>query len=129
MQMEFYTIGDTFKTTPVLNEQQALKKATDFTGANIYKWSGYTGNDPEYMPPHGKLVIIKPYKKEGEVCLAYKFDIEAVQPLSRAYVYINAWDGTVILNDPIIKHLSKYASQPPLPPPTGDKKLTGKISC
>lgn len=38
--------------------------------------------------------------------LAYKFDIYAVSPVSRAYIYIDAADGTVILEDKIIKHLS-----------------------
>ncbi len=105
MQMEYYSINDTFRTTAVLSEKAALQKAIDFTGAQVYAWTGYTGTDSEYMKPHGELVIVSTYKQPGEVCLAYKFNVYALQPVSRALVYVNAWDGTVVLNDPIIKHV------------------------
>src|SRR5690606_28351291 len=36
--------------------------------------------------------------------LAYKFDIYAVQPLSREYVYVDALDGKILMTDAIIKH-------------------------
>lgn len=108
IQMEFYTINDDFKTTPSLSESAALQKAVDFVGAQLYVWNGYTGNDPDYMQPKGELVIVPTYKTPGEVCLAYKFNIYSLQPVSRAWVYVNAWDGTIVLNDPIIKHVSSH---------------------
>ncbi|MFT3679686.1 MAG: M4 family metallopeptidase [Ferruginibacter sp.] len=104
MQMEFYSVPDNFKTTPVLSEQQALDKAIEFAGAEKYAWTNYTGTNPDYLKPTGELVIIQTYENEGEVCLAYKFNIYALKPLYRAYVYINAWDGSIVIDDPIIKH-------------------------
>ena len=104
MQMEYYSVPDKFNTRPVLSEQEALAKAVAFVGASLYVWTGYTGKDPDYLPPHAELVIVQTYKQEGEVCLAYKFNIYALEPMSRAYIYVNAWDGTVVLDDAIIKH-------------------------
>ncbi len=115
MEMEYYPIDEKFKTTPVLTEQQALQKAMDFTGAVEYAWSG---DDSAKNAPHGELVIVQTYLKPGELCLAYKFDIYALRPLSRAYVYVNAWNGMVVLNDPIIKHATRGENKGlPLPPP------------
>ncbi len=104
LQMEYYSIDDKFNTSPVLNEKAALQKALDFTAADRYVWTGYTGNDPSFMEPRGELVIVSTYQQTGAVCLAYKFNIYALQPVTRAYVYVNAMDGTLVLNDPIIKH-------------------------
>ncbi|MEO6453221.1 MAG: M4 family metallopeptidase [Ginsengibacter sp.] len=115
MQLEYYPINDNFETAPVLTEPEALKKAIDFTGASEYSWTGYTGNDPEYMLPHGELVIVRTYKDESELCLAYKFEITALSPFSKEYVYVNAGDGTIVLNDPIIKHAN-----------TSSEKITDK---
>jgi Zn-dependent metalloprotease len=107
MQMEYYSIGDNFKVQPALDEKAALQKAVEFVGAVKYAWQGYTGNESEYLEPRGELVIVSTYKQHGEVCLAYKFNIYALQPVSRAWVYVNAWDGTVVLIDPIIKHATR----------------------
>ena len=149
MQMEFYSIDDNFKTTPVLSEPKALQQAMDFTGAKEFVWDGYTGNDPAMMQPKGELVILQTYLREGDMCLAYKFDIRTRLPLSRTYIYVDARDGRIVLNDAVIKHLgttahadTKYSeaeriiknetclvSKPllPAPPPVGQKK-TGNFS-
>ncbi len=111
MQMEYYSIPDKFNTKPILTEEQALVKAMAFTGSKVFAWSeGADTTDPENKKPAGELVIISTYKKEGEVCLAYKFNIYAVQPLMRAYIYVNAWDGRVVLDDAIIKHAEVESS-------------------
>lgn len=134
MQLEYYPIADNFKTAPSITEADALKKAIDFTGAYKYAWTDYTGNDPNYMLPHGELVIVKTYADDSSVCLAYKFDINALYPFSRQYVYVNAWDGTVVLNDATIKHADR--NKAPLPRTTdtaavvdGKIILAGKSYC
>ncbi|HEX6914213.1 MAG TPA: M4 family metallopeptidase [Chitinophagaceae bacterium] len=60
----------------------------------------------------GELVIVKDFTKTGvaEMRLAYKFDIYASQPLSRAWVYVDAQDGRILLYDPIIKHAGTPSS-------------------
>ncbi|MEP7106994.1 MAG: M4 family metallopeptidase [Ferruginibacter sp.] len=110
MQMEFYPIGDHFNTTPKISEQQALQKAKDFTGAKEFMWDGYTGTDPEMMLPKGELVIIQTYLEEGQLCLAYKFNVYTRLPLSRSYIYVDAQDGRIVLNDALIKHAGSPGS-------------------
>ncbi len=107
MQLEYYSIPNGFNTRAVLPERQAFQKAIDYVGARSYAWgAGIT--DAERQPPVGELVIIDDYlTEEGRVCLAYKFDIYAVDPLSRSYVYVDARDGRIVLDDPIIKHAKK----------------------
>ncbi|MEP7141237.1 MAG: M4 family metallopeptidase [Ferruginibacter sp.] len=120
MQMEFYPIADDFRTTPDLSEQAALQKAKDFTGAKEFMWDGYTGTDPNMMLPKGELVIIQTYLEDGLLCLAYKFNIYTRLPLSRAFIYVDAQDGRIVLNDAIIKHMGVNGS--PLESYNGQKQ-------
>lgn len=111
MQLEYYPIPDKFSIVPQITEQQALEKAMAFTGSKIFAWSdGADTTSPDNKKPAGELVIIATYKKEGEVCLAYKFNIYAVQPLMRAWVYVDAKDGRIVLDDAIIKHAENEQS-------------------
>ncbi|MFT3679762.1 MAG: M4 family metallopeptidase [Ferruginibacter sp.] len=101
LQLEFYQVKDDFKTTPLLSESSARDFALKQTGAQTYAWQA----SPElYSLPGGELVIIADFNKNAEMVLAYKFEIYAVEPLSKAYVYINANDGSLVLRDNIIKH-------------------------
>ncbi|MEO6720067.1 MAG: M4 family metallopeptidase [Ferruginibacter sp.] len=109
MQMEFYAIDDNFNTTPALGERTALQKAMDFTGAKEFMWDGYAGSDSTMMQPRGELVILQTYLNEGELCLAYKFDIRTRLPLSRSYIYVDAKDGRIVLSDAVIKHVGATA--------------------
>ncbi|WP_121353400.1 M4 family metallopeptidase [Flavisolibacter nicotianae] len=106
VQLEFYSLDDSFSTTPKLSEEEALQKATAFVGAAKYAWEGYAGNDPQYKKPSGSLVIVEDYYgKKGKMNLAYKFEIYAEQPFSRSKVYVSAVDGSVLLVDRMVKHL------------------------
>ncbi|HMO61798.1 MAG TPA: M4 family metallopeptidase [Ferruginibacter sp.] len=109
MQLEFYSIPEKFSVNPAITEAAALEKAIQFVNAESYAWQGYTGNDPDYTKPKAELVIVQNYlaEEDGEVCLAYKFNIYALKPLYRAFIYVNARDGKVVLDDPIIKHAKR----------------------
>jgi Zn-dependent metalloprotease len=107
LQLEFYTIDDAFKTSPDISEGAALQFATKRIGATKYIWGGYAGNDPEYMQPKGELVIVQDMLRKGKMCLCYKFEIYAEKPFSRDYVYVNAWDGTIVLVDNLIQHANR----------------------
>lgn len=104
---KFFTIGD-LSVTPSLTETQALSKALSFVGAQKYKWENKAEiahlrevfGDPNFnYDPKGELVI---YPKGVEITdksdfrLAYKFDIYAEVPYSRAYVFVDAKTGEVI---------------------------------
>ncbi|MEO7310346.1 MAG: M4 family metallopeptidase [Chitinophagaceae bacterium] len=104
MQLEFYAIDDAFAISPALTEAQALQKAIEFTGAKKYMWEDYTGSDPAYQLPKGELVIMQTYLHEGEMCMAYKFNVYASQPLSRTLLYVDAATGRIVLDDEVIKH-------------------------
>jgi len=106
IQLEYYSVPNGFNTRPLLSEQQAFDKATAFIGAKEYAWGdGTDTTDEDRRKPRGELVIVQTYLNEnGDVCLAYKFNIYAINPLHRSYVFVNAMDGRIILDDPIIKH-------------------------
>lgn len=53
--------------------------------------------------PSGELVIL-PNVKNGEVNLAYKFDIYTTEPLARDEIYVDAHSGAIIYANAIIKH-------------------------
>jgi len=117
LQMEFYPIPENLITVPVLNEDAALQKAMQFVGAQKYVWQGYTGDDADHEKPAGELVIVEDiFNDLGKMCLAYKFNVFAAQPMSRQYVYVNVLNGKIVFTDAIIKHLANdrnnFSSQP-----------------
>ncbi len=112
LQLEFYSIPDEFIVQPSLSERQAFDKALQYVNAKVYAWGdGKDTTDEDRQPPVGELVIVWDYLNEsGNVCLAYKFNIYSLQPLGRSYVYVNAMDGRIVLDDPIIKHAKNNSS-------------------
>lgn len=103
----FFTIGDV-SVSPSLTEAQALAKALNFVGAKKYKWENKAEiaqlreafENPNFnYDPKGELVIfpktIEPSDKAA-FRLAYKFNIYAELPESRAYIYVDAITGDVI---------------------------------
>jgi len=99
--------------TPNISESMALEKAKKYIGADLYIWEDNSERDflvktnQAYLlnPPKGELVICKDYihNDNKKLCLSYKFEIYAKQPLSRSYVYVDAKNGQVIHVNSIIK--------------------------
>lgn len=96
--------------TPALSEAAALDRALAFVGARQYAWQvpGQEAllrrlqNNPQatYFPK-GELVFVENTKSPdadrlGRRALAWKFDIFAQQPMSRAYVYVDARSGEIV---------------------------------
>ncbi|MFD1467717.1 M4 family metallopeptidase [Hymenobacter caeli] len=99
-------------TTPVLGVAAALDNALARVGAAKYMWQDAAaeaglqaaqGDPRATYRPQGELVIVRDLQTDQPV-LAYKFNIYAQQPVSRAYVYVDARSGKVVLQDAIIKH-------------------------
>ena len=93
-------------TTPGLGEQAALARALAAVGARKYMWQSKDANAASFRPT-GELVIVRDARtgnEAGPLVLAWKFNIYAQQPISRAYVYVDARTGEVVLTDNIIKH-------------------------
>lgn len=105
-------------TKPALTARAALQRAMAYVGAKTYAWQNpdqeawikkdKADNKATFLP-EGELVIVKNYLSQdkadqGEHVLAWKFDVYAMEPLSRAYIYVDAHTGEVVHTDAIIKH-------------------------
>jgi Zn-dependent metalloprotease len=92
-------------TTPTLNESAALDRALASVGARKYMWQTNDAEAASYRP-QGELVIVRDARngETGPLVLAWKFNVYAAQPVSRAYIYVDARSGQVVLRDDIIKH-------------------------
>jgi len=107
-----------FNTTPTLSATAALDRALAYVGAQKYMWQDLgeetglkqdTNNSAASYYPQGELVIVRNELAQrgtakGPLVLAWKFNIYAQEPVSRAYLYIDARTGAVVLKDDIIKH-------------------------
>lgn len=87
-----------------LNGNEALQSALDHVDATTYMWQIETqdaegnhrfhGNDETlHQLPKGELVYFT--DAAGDVSLTYKFDVYAIEPFSRAYIYVDANSGEV----------------------------------
>ena len=113
---EFKPVPATLSTKPALTEAAALRAALATVGARRYMWDDAaaeaglrrTSQDAKATyRPSGELVVVADYRQggaTGPLVLAWKFNIYAEEPLSRAYVYVDARSGAVVLQDAIIKH-------------------------
>lgn len=135
MNGSWYEIPSSFRIHPSLTKESALQKAKNRVGARKYatddiqeklsrtadpKAKEILQKELEDASPKGELVIVKNFNKNGvaELRLAYKFDIYAAEPISRSWLYIDAQDGSLLLSDPIIKHISDN------PSPTSTSQVT-----
>ncbi|MCI1186962.1 M4 family metallopeptidase [Hymenobacter sp. DH14] len=113
---EFKPVPATLGTKPALSEAAALRAALHTIGARRYMWDDAAAeaglrrlsqDAKATYRPSGELVVVADYRQggaTGPLVLAWKFNIYAQEPLSRAYVYVDAHTGAVVLQDAIIKH-------------------------
>ena len=111
-------------TTPSLSASAALTRALAHVGATKYMWQDLgeetmlkqeTGKSSASYYPQGELVIVRNARSaraesKNQLTLAWKFDVYAQEPVSRAYVYVDARTGEVVLQDNIIKHVGATGS-------------------
>jgi bacillolysin len=111
-----------------LSEAAALQRGLAAVGARRYMWDDageeaglkqITNNPAATYRPAGELVLVEDFRQSRRpLVLAWKFNIYAQQPESRAWVYVDARSGEVVLQDAIIKHahgLSEPAAAPTRP--------------
>lgn len=117
---EYYNLPADLGSTPSLSEDAALQKALDHVGATTYAWEYVQslGDTPELQAayaevyPKGELVYIDNYNTDAlDLALAYKFNIYAAEPLSRADIYVDAASGQILLLDAIIKHAEGHSKE------------------
>ena len=112
---DYKIIPENFSIIPKLTESEALAKALAFVGAKEYMWESKENEAfakqtevAQTFYPNGELVIVENNLSESKLVrsqlnLAYKFNIYAAQPVSRAFIYVNAITGEVVMRDAIIK--------------------------
>lgn len=92
--------------TPGITAETALTSALASVSARKYMWQTNEAEAASFLPK-GELVIVRDARQNAEtglLVLAWKFNVYAQQPVSRAYIYVNADTGEVVLKDAIIKH-------------------------
>ncbi|GAB3572372.1 M4 family metallopeptidase [Hymenobacter daeguensis] len=114
---EFKPVPTSLSTKPSLSAAAALRYGLAAVGASRYMWDDAAeeaglkreqSNPAATYRPSGELVIVEDYRNpaatQRPLVLAWKFNIYAQQPESRAWVYVDAHTGAVVLQDAIIKH-------------------------
>ena len=111
---EQYTIPE-MSVQPGLSESAALQNALAFVGAKSYQWQNpqeeawikkEQKNPKATFYPKGELVICQDFLNSPDkekMVLAFKFDIYATEPLSRAYIYVDASNGKIIHRNAILR--------------------------
>ena len=102
---------------PSLSASAALARALTYVGAKKYMWQDareeaglqqQTADPAATYRPQGELVLVRDNRRSadgtGPLVLAWKFNVYAQLPVSRAYIYVDAQSGEIVLRDAIIKH-------------------------
>lgn len=93
---------DDLETTPRFSGDDAVDLA--LTALQLKRPMWLSEAAPEgYTRPEGELVIYADAKGDNAE-LAYKLDVYTAEPLYRAWVYVSALDGRVLLEDSRIHH-------------------------
>ncbi len=97
---------------PSFNENQALTKALAFVGSKKYKWEDTamekfvkenTNNPNASYYPKGELVISEDYLNNSHSWkLSWKFTISSMEPNNEQLIYVDANDGSIINNIPLV---------------------------
>ncbi|VXB95661.1 Peptidase M4 [Flavobacterium sp. 9AF] len=106
---------NTINITPSISASKALDFAKRTTTSTSFLWE----NQQEaaligYAKPQGELVLLPDLRnvgiegKEPQLILAYKFDIYATNPVSRADVYVDARNGKILYSNATIKHATNF---------------------
>ncbi|TXF89514.1 T9SS type A sorting domain-containing protein [Neolewinella aurantiaca] len=121
---EHHKILEPLNVRPTLSIDEALLSAKNYVGAEQYAWEQVEEDylrhvwappimeqisaELEEVRPGGELTIVDNYSTDNyDPDLAWKFNLYASKPLSRAWVYVNAHTGEIMLYDRIIKHASQ----------------------
>lgn len=94
-------------TKPAISETEALKAALKHLNATLYAWEDAVheqsiqqvkNNADATFYPSGELVIVEPKftQKAANYRLAYKFDIYAIEPLTRQVVFVDATNQNIL---------------------------------
>ncbi len=103
---------------PFIAPTQALQFAMQHVGAGKYAWEA--GGFDGFQKPEGELVIYADPDGVEPARLTYKFDIYAAEPISRAYVFVDAHNGAIVSEHARIHETNV--------PATGTSSYNGTVS-
>jgi Zn-dependent metalloprotease len=92
-------------TIPTLSKKSAFSKALEKINAITYKDDNSVGLSA--TQDKGELVV---FPKDSKTYLAYKFDIYALEPLKRVYIYVDAHSGEILFEENRIHHSDSQGS-------------------
>jgi len=103
-----------------ISAEAALQHALKYIDAEVYIWQMQseeqrlkkkTNNNEATFYPEAEIVICIDNRIDiNAVKLAYKFDIYAISPISRDYVYVDASNGEIIRINPIMVSVAGTAA-------------------
>ncbi|XZF14803.1 M4 family metallopeptidase [Chitinophagaceae bacterium MMS25-I14] len=111
---DFYQTAVPPATDIKTDEHTALQKALAYVGAEKYIWEESRTEilmrlkQDTSLYPHASIVWIEDYSSgspDGKLHLSYRFDIYALQPLSRQLVYVDAVTGKVLFSNSLLQHV------------------------
>ncbi|MBS1559756.1 MAG: M4 family metallopeptidase [Bacteroidetes bacterium] len=107
---------DTLSASPRINELAAFTKANDYVGAKKYKWQDAaleklikeTKKDPEatYYPKGELVFAIGSLKRSSRYVLSWKFIISSLVPENEQIIYVNATNGEIIADVPLLCNIN-----------------------
>jgi Zn-dependent metalloprotease/chitodextrinase len=103
----------TLETTPSLSAEEGLQRAMNHIAAASYLWenASQTGLLESYEKPNGQLVIFPEMEHiTSTPKLAYRYFIQAEEPLYMGDIYIDAHTGEVIFEHSKIVHADVSAN-------------------
>ncbi|GAB4252722.1 MAG: hypothetical protein Kow0027_17600 [Saprospiraceae bacterium] len=117
----YFVSIDEFDVTPAVSEEKALAAAIAHSKGRKFAWED-PGLAPgeDYSYPKGELVVMAMRQFGSSPRLAWKYDIYAVEPLYRAYVFIDAKTGEFIFENLRIHHANV--------PATGTSLYNGSVN-
>jgi len=111
MNGEMFSTDNIITTSPKISAIDAFSLAVKSVGAQKYMWEDedYVANN-SYKKPKGELVLLPVQNGENSynLTLAYKFDIYAAEPISRAIIYVDALEGRILASDALLKHTGEH---------------------
>jgi len=122
MTGRLYPVPQAGTEVPQLSEHDALTVALATVNGTKYMWEDegannmlrqVTGNPDTSFVPKGTLVWVEDFKndgRDGQLYLAWRFDIYAAQPLKREEIFVSAKDGRLLLVNPRLYHAAGTGS-------------------
>ncbi|HHB78709.1 MAG TPA: choice-of-anchor D domain-containing protein, partial [Saprospiraceae bacterium] len=88
-------------TTAVLSNAESVKKAIAYIPSEKYVWEDEPSEHSHGVYPTAELIIVPEGLdfRHRKLTLAYKVDVYSLEPLKRAWVYIDAQTGDVVAEE------------------------------